>query len=474
MDGSASCISPKGLASPNRSPVVACLRECMSAARRRDEENVVRLTAGDDMRSYINALAGHGPQHETIIEVDRDDDLTSIRSKLESTRLPRVVLVLPSDIKTLRDGLEFRVLRRLQRELGLDLIIVSEDVARRWFAQENGFRHVFSSLRAYYSSKIPPPDRSETISFTDPEEFTPAIGVSRWGLLMGAMLATILVAVAYLAIPVARVTVYPQTQAMSRDVEVLVEIGGPRVDITSQRLSGHTVETRVQVHAALNVKDVAPAPAAPAGSSSTFQPTTQITLQVRDALRQEMLKQANAQAMEQLKGQLKSSETMPEQSVSTQIIAERYDRNIGDTADTLGGIMEVSATGLAYNNDDFNQLVLSLWGQDIPRDLKQVGNPKMDPPQVVNAEGQHMTMRVRVSGLLQQNVDTGAVAAAVRGHRVSDAQKALDTMRGFSRPAEISLWPDWATQALRVQVRTVAEAPSAQQPGGTSQVGSGP
>ncbi len=439
------------------------------SAFRQSREDIVRLGAGDDMRTYIDALAGHGPQHETVIEVDRDDDLTSIRSKLEGTRLPRVVLVLPANIKTLRDGLEFRVLRRLQRELGLDMIIVSDDVTRRGFAQENGFRHVYSSLRGYYGSRIPTPDRSENLSFTDPEEFTPAVGVGRWGLLMGAMLATILVAMAYLGIPVAHVTVFPETQAMNRDVEVLVEIAGPRIDTTAQRLSGHVVQTKVQVNSTINIKDVVPAAAIAQSTGSGFQPTAQVTLPVRDALRQQMLKQATDQAMSQLKGQLKSTESMPDQSVSTQVLSERYDHNIGDTTDTLGGSMEIATTGLAYSNDDFNQLVLALWGQDVPRGFKQVSDPKMDAPAVINAEGQHMTLRVKVSGLLQRDIDTGAVTAAVRGRRASDAQKALDTMGGFSKPADISFWPGWASQALRVQVKSVAEVPSAQQQGGTSQ-----
>ena len=433
------------------------------SAFRQSQDDVVRLGSGDDMRTYVDALAGHGPQHETVIEVDRDDDLTSVRSKLESTRLPRVVLVLPANIKTLRDGLEFRVLRRLQRELGLDLIIVSDDINRRGFARENGFRHVYSSMRAYYGSRIPAPDRSEVVSFTDPEEFTPAVGVSRWGLLMGGMLATILMAMAYLAVPVSVVTVYPETQSMARNVEVLVEIGGPRVDTTAQRISGHVVETTVQVNDSINVKQVAPPPNQPSDSSSGFQPGAQITLQLRDALRQQMIKDATTQATAQLKSQTKSDESMPEESIQTQIISERYDHNIGDTADTLGGSMEIKLTGLAYNNDDFNRLVMSLWNQDVPRDFKEVGDPKMDPPAVVNAEGQHMTLRVKAYGLLKRNVDSGAVAAAVRGKRLADAEKALAAMTGFSKPAQITLWPDWANQALRVHVKTVAEQSSSQQ-----------
>ncbi len=431
------------------------------SALRKSGEDVVRLSTGDDLRTYIDTLAGHGPQHETVVEVDRDDDLTSLRSKLESTRLPRVVLVIPGNVKALRDGLEFRVLRRLQRELGLDLIIVSDDLNRRGYARENGFRNVYNSLRAYYGSKIPSPDSSENVSFNDPEEFTPALGISRWGILVGVVLALLLASAAYLAVPVSMVNVYPETQNMVRDVEVLVEIGGPSLDMTAQRLSGRVVESKVQVNSTINVKDVPAPPRPPGGNAAGFQ-TGSVTLEVRDALRQKMMQQATQQAAGQLKGQLKSNESMPDQGIRTQVITERYDHNVGETSETLGGTLEISTTGLAFNNDDFNRLVLSLFSQDIPRDFKAVGKPKLDPPAVVNAEGQHMTLRVRAYTLLQRDVDTGAIASAVRGKSLAEARKSLAAMSGFSRPPEITLWPEWASQSFRVQVKTVAEAPGAQ------------
>lgn len=433
---------------------------------RRGGEDVVRLGTGDDLRSYLDALAGHGPQHEAVVEVDRDDDLTSIRSKLEATRLTRVVLIIPNNVKALRDGLEFRVLRRLQRELGLELVIVSDDLNRRGYARENGFRNVHATLRGYYGSRITSPDRSEDLAFTDPEEFSPSIGISRWGILVGAILAVVLAVAAYFAVPVARVVVYPEAQSMVRDVEVLVEVGGPRVDFTAQRLSGRVVDTRVQVNGSIDVRSV-PSQPAPDGNVTAFKPGS-VTLEVRDALRQQMLQQATQQAMEQLRSQLKSNESMPDQAIQTQIVSERYDRNIGDASESLGGTLEIQTTGLVFNNDDFNRLTLSLWFQDVPRGFQAVGNPKLDPPAVVNAEGQHMTLRVRASGLLQRDLDTGAIAAEVRGKSPAEAEKSLSAMAGFARPPEVTLWPDWAGQAYRVQVRTQAELPASSQTGSSS------
>lgn len=428
---------------------------------RRDEEDVIRIRSEDDLQSYADTLSGHGSQHEAVIEVDRDDDLTSLRSKLESIRAPRAILVLPGNAKVLREGLEFRVMRRLQRELGLDIVFVSNDLHRRALAQENGFRSIFNSLRAYYTSRSTPAPVSEGISFNDPEEFTPAFSVGRWGVLVGGIMAGVLAVIAYLAMPVATVVVYPETQIMARDVQVLVEIGGPRIDVTSQRLSGQPVQEIVRVEGTVNVRDVNPPPSPePGGSGSPgFDSSSAVTLDVRDALRNKLLSQASAQANERLRQQLRSTESMPDASVRIQVTSERYDRNIGDPAETLGGSLEIRATGLAFDNNDFNRLVLGLWSQDVPRDYRSMGDVNLTPPEVVAAEGQHMTLRVRASGRLVREVDSEAIAAAVRGSLLSSAQEQLSQIDGLARPAEVSLWPQWASRAYRIQVERIIEDP---------------
>ena len=430
------------------------------SALRRGEEDVIHLGSGDDLRAYLDTLSGHGPQHEAVIEVDGEDDLTSVRSKLESVRVPRAVLVIPASAKVVRDGVEFRVLRRLQRELGLEIVIVSNDLTRRALATENGFRNVFGSLRSYYRSKPTEPDRAENVPFTDPEEFSPALSFSRWGIAIGALLAILFAVLAYLAVPVVTVAVYPETQALVRDVEVLIEIGGPRLDVTAQRLSGRLVQERVQVEDTISVKDVPAPPPPPSGGAQPpgLQPGS-VTLAVRDALRTRLLEHATAQGMERLRGQLKSNESMPEASVRTEVLAERYDHNIGDMAETLGGSLEVVTTGLAFSNDDFRRLVQALWSQDIPRDYVSVGEPDLSDPEVVSAEGRHMTLRVRTSGTLQRAVNVDAIASAARGSTITEAQQRVARAGEFVRPPEITLWPDWASRAYRVHVEVMLERP---------------
>ncbi|MGI5836816.1 MAG: hypothetical protein ACOX87_10080 [Chloroflexota bacterium] len=430
------------------------------SALRRSEEDIIRLTTSDDLRTYLDTIAGHGPTQEAVIQVETDDDLTSIRSKLESVRVPRAVVVIPSNSKVLKDGVEYRVLRRLQRDLGLDFVIISNDLRRRALATENGFRNVYRSMKAYYRSKSSRPDTAETVPFSDPEEFAPALSISRWGLLIGVAFSLLLALLAYLLIPVATVEIYPETQALTRDVEVLVEIGGPRLDTTAQRLSGRLIEEQVVVQGTVNVKDVAPPPADGAQSSG-FGAGTNVTLEVRDALRNLMLQQANAQAAEKLKAQLSSNDSMPEASIRTEISAERYDHNIGDVAETLSGTMEVKATGLAFNNNDFNKLIQALWSQDIPREHVVLGEINISPPEVISSEGRHMRLRVQASGAIQPVIDADVIVSAVRGKSLTEAKQLVATTGEYLQPPEITMWPDWASRAIRVQVVTVLKRATA-------------
>lgn len=425
------------------------------SALRRSEEDIIRLAAGDDLRTYLETISGHGPTQEAVIEVERNDDLTSIRSKLESVRVPRAVVVIPSSSKVLREGVEYRVLRRLQRDLGLDFVIVSNDISRRALATENGFRNVYRSMKAYYNSKASHPDAAETVPFSDPEEFAPALSISRWGLLIGIAFALLLAGLTYMLVPMATVKVYPETQILARDVEILVEIGGPRLDVTAQRLSGRLIEERIVVQGSISVKDVAPQ--SDTTGSPGFEPGTNVTLAVRDALRNQMLQQANTQAVERLADQLGNNESMPEASIRTEISSEKYDHNIGDVAEILSGTMDVKATGLAFSNDDFNRLVQALWSQDIPREYQATGELKITQPEVVSSEGRHLRLRVQASGTIQRDIDADAIVTAVRGRHLTEAKQLVATADQYAQPPEITIWPEWASRAIRVQVVTVAK-----------------
>jgi hypothetical protein len=259
-----------------------------------------------------------------------------------------------------------------------------------------------------------------------------------------------------LAIPTARVSIYPDTQLLSRDVDVLVEMGGPRMDLPTQRLAGRVVETRVRVEDSIRVGETAGL----VGTSgqSGFQPGRNVTMELRDALRNRMLERANVQASAELGSEVADYESMPLASIQTEIVSERYDRNVGDVAESLGGSIEVVVRGLVYSNDDFNRLVSTLWSQDVPPTYEAIESPKLSTPEVLSGEGQHLIMRVRAAGTVRQHVDVDAIVAAVRGTGMPEAVEIATEAGQLGRPANVEIWPSWAPVAYRVVVETVQDA----------------
>lgn len=385
-----------------------------------------------------------------MVVVDRDDDLASLRSKLESSRAPRVVVEIPANAKILRDGLEFRVLRRLQRELGADMVLVTGDSGRRAMARENGFARIYPSIASYQRGKAPISVRGGTVvPFTDPDEFNPATSIGKLGALVGLALLILVGAIAYFALPVATVTVFAETQPLARDVEVLVEPGGPPIDVTAQRLSGQLAEAQVTVQDSINLRDV---PASP--NPSGFDAASQVTVAARESLRNRLMEQANGRLGQQLRASLPANYSMPEASIRTEIVSEKFDHDIGERVDTLSGSLEVKATAIGFSNDNFNRLVQSIWSQEVPRSYRVANGPNLTPPAVVIAEPRHMTLRVRASGTLQSDLNTDSLVNAVRGHNMEEAKRQLGGVVVGTRPPGVTIWPEWADRAYRVQVQT--------------------
>lgn len=440
------------------------------SAIRNGNDDVIRLHSESDLRSYNDALSGHGPAHETVTEIDKNDDITSVRGILESSPTHRLILVVPSKVKVLSDGIEYKVLRRLQRELGIDLILVSDDLRRRLLARENGFRKVFTTLNAYYRDRHGIRPHDPEMQFADTDAHSPAFSVGRWGVSISVLAAGLLALAAYLALPVATVVAYPQAQTMVRDIQVNVEVGGPPFDITTQRLAGRIVQEKIKAENSVNVKDAAGAPPPPGRAPDGLQEGVNVTLNVRDSLRAKLLQDANVLARDRLKMQVKPNESLADAGIRTQVTGEQYDHNVGDVTDTLGGSIEMVASGVVFNNDDFNRLVSSLWNQEIPHSYSARGDLSLGPPSVLSSEGQHMVLRVRATGTLLKQVDVDAISNAVRGKPVKDAEASVYKVGDFGRTPQIILWPEWASRAYRVDVRMAVDG-SATQPSGPATAG---
>src|ERR1700731_2339658 len=72
--------------------------------------------------------------------LDADDDLGTIRSKLESSSAEEIYLVIPRRSSVMRTPLEFRILARIANEMSSETVLVTDDPSRRRLANQEGFR----------------------------------------------------------------------------------------------------------------------------------------------------------------------------------------------------------------------------------------------------------------------------------------------------------------------------------------------
>jgi hypothetical protein len=100
--------------------------------------------------------------NEQIIYLGPEEELTSVRERLEGAQAERIMLVIPPQTQ-LRSHLGWRLLQSRMRELGKDVLVISSDRAILTVAQNAGFRvadsKVADAKESSASNKQPPASR---------------------------------------------------------------------------------------------------------------------------------------------------------------------------------------------------------------------------------------------------------------------------------------------------------------------------
>src|ERR687895_1803659 len=106
------------------------------------------------------------PRSQELVFLDADDDLGTIRSKLESSSAEEIYLVIPRRSSVLRTPLEFRILARIANEMSSETVLVTDDGARRRLAHQEGFR-TRRSLRTLRHLMLGPGQRPPRLVLPD-------------------------------------------------------------------------------------------------------------------------------------------------------------------------------------------------------------------------------------------------------------------------------------------------------------------
>src|SRR4051794_37956284 len=157
------------------------------------------------------------PRSQELVFLDADDDLGTIRSKLEASSAEEIYLVIPRRSSVLRTPLEYRILARIANEMSSETVLVTEDPSRRRLAHQEGFR-TKRSLRTLKHLMLAPDQRPPR--FVVPDWIPLPNFASLLSVTGIAIIAVLAVLVAY---PTMRVTLVPQTNTLSRTVDVTID-----------------------------------------------------------------------------------------------------------------------------------------------------------------------------------------------------------------------------------------------------------
>ena len=179
---------------------------------------------------------------QEVIYLDPDDDLGTVRAKLESTSADEVYLVIPRRASILRTPLEFRILARLAHDLSSETIIVTGDSARRSLARQEGLR-TKRSVRSLRHLSKPPGTRSWGIPAIPDWVPLPSFA----GLLLTALLASLAGVLLFGVLPVMKVNVAAQTVPQQREIEITVDPSVKEADLGRRVIPGEVLQQRVEV-----------------------------------------------------------------------------------------------------------------------------------------------------------------------------------------------------------------------------------
>src|SRR5215216_4344165 len=179
------------------------------------------------------------PRSQELVFLDADDDLGTIRSKLESSSAEEIYVVIPRRSSVLRTPLEFRILARIANEMSSETVLVTEDPSRRRLAHQEGFR-TRRGLRTLKHLMLAPDQRPPRFVLPD------------WMPSFASLLSVVgLAAVAALAVlvvyPVMRVTLVPQTNPISRAVDITIDPDAKVAGASTATLPGQTLTTSVDI-----------------------------------------------------------------------------------------------------------------------------------------------------------------------------------------------------------------------------------
>jgi hypothetical protein len=232
---------------------------------------------------------------QQVIYLENEDDLPAIRDLLEGAQAKRVLLVIPKASRLFREPLNLRILRRYANNLALDVALVTRDSRTRQLAKEEGITVVSSirrGKRGRWRNRTPRRSAAEQAAAARVVGLRTGKGdigygdrLIVWtGRVLAVMLAVFLVflvlGLAALLIPEAKVTVVPYRELVEVGLEVRADPQEEKPDLEELVIPARIVEAEVEQTGEIATVSKRDAPDAPAQGTITFINETATPLEV--------------------------------------------------------------------------------------------------------------------------------------------------------------------------------------------------
>lgn len=232
---------------------------------------------------------------QQVIYLEVGDDIPAIRDLLEGAQAKRVLLVVPKRSLIFHNPIHLRVLRRYAANLALDVALVSRDSRTRQLAKEEGIPVLRSVRRGQQGRwRLGAPRRSAAqraaaarvrglrydrgdVGYGD----VVIVWAGRlWGVLLFLLLFALVLGLAALLIPEAKVTLVPYREVVQVALELRSDPEVEKPSLADLTIPARIVQTEIEQVGEITTEGRKDAPDAPATGLITFINQTSTPMEI--------------------------------------------------------------------------------------------------------------------------------------------------------------------------------------------------
>ena len=232
---------------------------------------------------------------QQVIYLEVGDDLPAVRDLLEGAQAKRVLLAVPKGSELFHEPINLRVLRRYANSLALDVALVARDSRTRQLAREEGFTVLYSikwGRRGRWRSGAPRRSAAERAAAARVDSLRAGRGDIGYGdvaivwagrilgVLLLIFLLLMVIGLAVLLIPEAKVTLVPYREVVEAPLELRADPEVEKPSLSALAIPARVVEVEVEQTGEIATISKKDAPDAPARGTITFINQTATPLEV--------------------------------------------------------------------------------------------------------------------------------------------------------------------------------------------------